>query len=183
MLQNRFLSFSVIVSLGFILLVSLLITTFLDGFSDSLSARYENISIVFFYVLNQLVTLLVIWFIFAVIFKVLPDAHIQWKDVLKGAFVTALLFIVGKFAISFYIGQSGAGDTFGSARSLVVLLLWTYYSAMILYFGAEFTKAYVMEYGAEIKPSTYAVTTKEVEIETGKASVQESNEKVKKVIK
>ncbi|MFC0318208.1 MULTISPECIES: YihY/virulence factor BrkB family protein [Olivibacter] len=183
MLQNRFLSFSVIISLSFILLVSLLITTFLDSFSDRLSVRYENVSIVFFYILNQVITLAVIWFIFAVIFKVLPDARIRWKDVLTGAFVTAILFILGKFAISFYIGRSGAGDAFGSARSLVILLLWTYYSAMILYFGAEFTKAYVIAYGSEIRPNTYAVTTKEVEIETGKASVQESDEKAKQVLK
>lgn len=183
MLQNRFLSFSVIVSLAFILLVSLMVTTFLDGFADRLSARYESVSIVFFYILNQVVTLVVVCFIFAVIFKVLPDAHIRWKDVLTGAFVTALLFILGKFGISFYIGQSGTDETYGAASSLVILLLWTYYSAMILYFGAEFTKAYVLEYGSEIKPTHYAVTTKEIEVETGQASVQENEEKVKKVVK
>ncbi|GAA4785844.1 YihY/virulence factor BrkB family protein [Olivibacter ginsenosidimutans] len=183
MLQNRFLSFSVIISLAFILLVSLFITTLLDGFSDHLRTQYENVSTVAFYILNQLITLGVVMLIFAVIFKVLPDARIGWKDVLTGAFVTAILFLIGKLAISLYISKSGAGDTYGAARSLVVLLLWTYYSAMILYFGAEFTKAYVMEYDSEIRPNSYAVTTKEIEVETGKASVQESENKVENKVK
>ncbi|MFA4870801.1 MAG: YihY/virulence factor BrkB family protein [Pedobacter sp.] len=172
MLQNRFISFSVIVSLGFILLVSLGITTVLDGFSTRLQARYADVSVVLFYILNQLLTLIVITLIFAVIFKVLPDALIKWKDVLSGAVVTAVLFMLGKFAISIYIGQSDVGSTYGAAGSLVILLLWTYYSSIILYLGAEFTKAYAVAYGSEIRPAHYAVTTKEIEVETGNASVQ-----------
>ncbi|WP_316813773.1 YihY/virulence factor BrkB family protein [Pedobacter heparinus] len=174
MLQNRFLSFSVIVSLGFILLVSLAITTILDGFSTRLQARFSDVSVVLFYILNQLLTLVLISLIFAVIFKVLPDAIIKWRDVLSGAVVTAILFMLGKFAISIYIGQSDVGSTYGAAGSLVILLLWTYYSSIILYLGAEFTKAYAVAYGSEILPSHYAVTTKEIEVETGHNSVQEN---------
>lgn len=174
MLQNRFLSFSVIVSLGFILLVSLGITAVLDGFSSRLQARYADVSVVLFYILNQLLTLVVITLIFGVIFKVLPDARIKWKDVLSGALVTAILFMLGKFAISIYIGQSDVGSTYGAAGSLVILLLWTYYSSIILYLGAEFTKAYAVAYGSEIRPAHYAVTTKEIEVETGNASVQDN---------
>ncbi|MFA4867897.1 MAG: YihY/virulence factor BrkB family protein [Pedobacter sp.] len=174
MLQNRFLSFSVIVSLGFILLVSLGITTVLDGFSTRLQARYADVSVVLFYILNQLLTLVVITLIFAVIFRVLPDALIKWRDVLSGAVVTAVLFMLGKFAISIYIGQSDVGSTYGAAGSLVILLLWTYYSSIILYLGAEFTKAYAVAYGSEIRPAHYAVTTKEIEVETGNASVQQN---------
>ncbi|MEQ7801848.1 YihY/virulence factor BrkB family protein [Pedobacter sp. ASV1-7] len=174
MLQNRFLSFSVIVSLGFILLVSLGITTVLDGFSTRLQARYADVSVVLFYILNQLLTLIVITLIFAVIFKVLPDALIKWRDVFSGAVVTAVLFMLGKFAISIYIGQSDVGSTYGAAGSLVILLLWTYYSSIILYLGAEFTKAYAVAYGSEIRPAHYAVTTKEIEVETGNASVQQN---------
>lgn len=174
MLQNRFLSFSVIVSLGFILLVSLAITTVLDGFSTRLQARFSDVSVVLFYILNQLLTLVVISLIFAVIFKVLPDAIIKWRDVLSGAVVTAILFMLGKFAISIYIGQSDVGSTYGAAGSLVILLLWTYYSSIILYLGAEFTKAYAVAYGSEIRPSHYAVTTKEIEVETGHNSVQQN---------
>lgn len=174
MLQNRFLSFSVIISLGFILLVSLAVTTVLDGFSSRLQARFSDVSVVLFYILNQLLTLAVISLIFAVIFKVLPDAIIKWGDVFLGAVVTAVLFMIGKFGISIYIGQSDIGSTYGAAGSLVILLLWTYYSSIILYLGAEFTKAYAVAYGSEILPSHYAVTTKEIEVETGNDSVQQN---------
>ncbi len=174
MLQNRFLSFSVIVSLGFLLLVSLGISALLDGFSDRLQARFKDVSVVFFYILNTLITFGVVSTIFAVIFRVLPDAKIRWRDVMSGAMVTAVLFMLGKFGISFYIGQSDVGGTYGAAGSLVILLLWAYYSSIILYFGAEFTKAYAVKYGAEIHPNAYAVTTKEVEVEQGNASVQET---------
>ncbi|RYG13821.1 MAG: YihY/virulence factor BrkB family protein, partial [Chitinophagaceae bacterium] len=127
MLQNRFLSFSIIVSLGFLLLVSLSVTTVLDGFSSRLQARFQDVSVIVFYVLNQVVTLAVISLIFGVIFKVLPDAIIKWRDVISGSVVTAILFMIGKFAISFYIGSSNVGSTYGAAGSLVILLLWTYY--------------------------------------------------------
>ena len=176
LLQNRFLSFSVIISLGFLLLVSLAVTSVLDGFSSKLQARFSDVSVVLFYILNQIVTLAVISTIFGVIFKVLPDAIIKWRDVILGSMVTAVLFMLGKFGISFYIGSSDVGSTYGAAGSLIVVLLWTYYSSIILYFGAEFTKAYAVKYGSEIHPSHYAVTTKEVEIETEGKSVQE-NEK------
>ncbi|MBC8986343.1 YihY/virulence factor BrkB family protein [Pedobacter sp. N36a] len=176
MLQNRFLSFSVIISLGFILLVSLAITTILDGFNARLQARFSEVSVIVFYILNQLLTLAVISLIFGVIFRVLPDARIKWKDVLFGSVVTAILFMLGKFGISLYIGQSDVGSTYGAAGSLVILLLWTYYSAIILFVGAEFTKAYAVAYGSEIHPSPYAVTTKEIEIETGQNSIQENAE-------
>ena len=115
----------------------------------------------------------VITSIFAVIYKVLPDAKIKWKDVLAGALVTAVLFMLAKFEISFYISKSNVGSTYGAAGSLVVLLLWVYFSAIILYFGAEFTKAYAVEFGSEIHPDEYAVTTKIVEVETGKKSIQD----------
>lgn len=177
MLQNRFLSFSVIVSLGFVLLVSLGVTSLIDGFSAKLEKNFSEVSVVFFYILNQCITLSVISLIFGVIFKVLPDAQIKWKDVILGSIVTAVLFMIGKFAISFYIGSSNVGSTYGAAGSLVVLLLWTYYSSIILFFGAEFTKAYAIKYGSEIRPNHYAVTTREVEIETGSDSIQKNDAK------
>ncbi|MFP5041308.1 YihY/virulence factor BrkB family protein [Parasediminibacterium sp. JCM 36343] len=173
LLQNRFLSFSVIISLGFLLLVSLGLSAIIEGLSSRLQAIYPGVTVIIFYLLNLTITLIVTSVIFAVIFKVLPDAKIQWKDVVAGALATSFLFMLGKFGISFYIGQSNIGSTYGTAGSLVVLLLWIYYSSIILYFGAEFTKAYAMEYGSEILPSEYAVTTKMIEVETGKQSVQE----------
>ncbi len=177
MLTNRFLSFSVIVSLGFLLLVSLAITSLLDAFNEALKSRFEDVSVVLFYILNNAITLAVITLIFAVVFKVLPDAIIRWRDVLLGSLVTALLFMIGKFGISFYIGASDVGSTYGADGSLVILLLWTYYSSIILYFGAEFTRAYALEYGSEIKPNHYAVTTREIEIEAEGESVQETQKK------
>ncbi len=173
MLQNRFLSFSVIVSLGFLLLVSLAITAVLDGFSDRLQSRFDDVSVIVFYVLNTAITLTVISSIFGVIFKVLPDANIKWRDVISGAIVTAVLFMIGKFAISVYISKSDIGGTYGAAGSLIVLLLWTYYSSMILYFGAEFTRSYAIAYGSEIHPNHYAVTIKEVEVEQANRSLQQ----------
>jgi len=182
LIQNRFLSFSVIISLGFILLVSLGVTSLIDGFSGKLQQNYSGVSVVVFYVINQIITFGVITFIFGVIFKVLPDANIKWRDVALGSMVTALLFMLGKFGISFYISKSNVGSTYGAAGSLVVILLWTYYSSLILYFGAEFTKAYAMNYGSPIHPSAYAVTTRQVEVETGGDSVQKNDEKPKVVV-
>jgi len=183
LLKNRFLSFSVIISLGFILLVSLAVSGIIEGISGRLQAAYPDVTLVVFYIFNLVLTLTITTFIFAVIFKVLPDAEIRWRDVITGAVVTAVLFIIGKFAIGLYISQSNVGSTYGTAGSLVVLLIWVYYSSIILYFGAEFTKAYAMEFGAPIHPSKYAVTMQQVEVETGKATVQAKEDNVEKVVK
>lgn len=173
MLQNRFLSFSVIVSLGFLLLVSLMVTGVIEGISAGLRARYPDVTVVVFYIINLILTLVISGIIFAVIFKVLPDAKIRWRDVFAGALVTALLFMLGKFGISLYISQTQVGSTYGAAGSLVVLIVWIYYSSIILYLGAEFTKAYAVAYGNDIHPNDYAVTTKEIEIETGRKTIQD----------
>lgn len=173
LLKNRFLSFSVILALGFLLLVSLGISTLIDAFSNSLKARFPQVTVVIFYIVNLIITLVVTTLIFGAIFKVLPDAKIRWRDVIAGALATAVLFMLAKFGISFYIRQSNVGSTYGGAGSLVILLLWVYFSAMILYFGAEFTKAYAMEYGSNIYPDNYAVTMKTIEVETGKKTVQQ----------
>lgn len=176
MLQNRFLSFSVIVSLGFLLLVSLTLSGIIEGVSSALRARYPDVTVVVFYIINLVLTLVISAVIFAVIFKVLPDAKIRWRDVIAGALVTAVLFMLGKFGISLYISQTRVGSTYGAAGSLVVLIVWIYYSSIILYLGAEFTKAYAVEYGDDIHPNDYAVTTKEVEVESGKKTVQQQEE-------
>lgn len=177
MLQNRLLSFSVIVSLGFLLLVSLTVSGLIEGFSSRLQARYPDVTVVVFYVINWVLTLGFSIIIFGVIFKVLPDARIRWKDVLAGAIVTTLLFLLGKFGISLYISKTNVGSTYGAAGSLVVLIVWIYYSSIILYLGAEFTKWYAVAFGADIHPNDYAVTTKEIEVETGKKTIrQKENE-------
>ena len=172
MLRNRFLSFSVIASLGFLLLVSLGISAIIEALMNRFKAKYPDVALIFVYIINLVLTLGITTLIFAVIFKVLPDAQIKWKDVIAGAITTAILFMLGKFGISFYIGKANVGSTYGAAGSIVILLLWVYYSAIILYFGAEFTKAYAIKYGSAIHPNEYAVTTKQVEVETGKQTIQ-----------
>jgi len=172
-LKNRLLSFSVIIGLGFLLLVSLAISALLEAFGSHLKILFPGISAILLYIITLSISICVSGFIFAVIFKVLPDAIIQWKDVWVGALATTLLFLLGKFAISFYISKSNVGSTYGTAGSLVVLLLWIYYSSVILYFGAEFTMSYAMQYGNPIKPAEYAVTFKEIEVEKGDMTVQE----------
>ncbi len=175
-IKNRLLSFGVIGSLGFLLLVSLAVSGVIEALSARLQAHFKEVTVVFFYVLDLVINFVVISVLFGVIFKVLPDAKIKWKDVMAGAIATAILFMLGKFGISFYIAKTKVSSSYGTAGSLVVLLVWVYYSAVILYFGAEFTKAYAMKYGGHIMPSEYAVIEKTVEVEHENKSIQQAEE-------
>ncbi len=177
MVRQRLLSFGLIGSLGFLLLVSLAITAVVDALGSRLKAMFPDTAIVVLYIVNLLLTLGVITCLFAAIFRVLPDAKIKWKDVWPGALATAILFMLGRLGISLYISKSDIGSTYGTAGSLVILLLWVYYSSIILYFGAEFTKAYAVAYGSEIHPEDYAVATRTVEIEEGQKSLQRVEKK------
>jgi len=154
---NRLISFSLVISCGFILLVSLLINALLELLSEQLQRYFKSITIVTVYVLNTVLIFAIITCLFAIIFKVLPDAKIRWKDSLIGAAFTALLFMGGKFLISLYIGKSNVGLAYGAAGSIIVILVWVYYSSLILYFGAEFTKVYSIRHGTGIKPIETAV--------------------------
>jgi membrane protein len=173
LLKDRLLSFGIIGSLGFLLLVSLGVTAIVDALGNRLKDAFPDIAVVVFYIINLLLTLVITTGLFGVIFKVLPDAKIKWKDVFGGALATSVLFMIGKLLISLYISKSEIGTAYGAAGSLVILIVWIYYSAIILYFGAEFTKAYALKYGAEIHPSKFAITVKIVEVEGGKQSVQQ----------
>jgi len=168
-IRNRFLSFSVIVSLGFLLLVSLVVAAVVEGLSNRLKAIWPDVTVVVFYVVNLVITFVITAALFAIIFKVLPDAKTKWKDVLPGAVASTILFMIGKFAISFYVGKSHIGSTYGTAGSFVVLLVWIYYSAMILYLGAEFAKAWTTHFGGAIQPNDYAVALKQIEVESDHA--------------
>lgn len=154
---NRLLSFSLIVSMGFILMVSLIASALIDLLNDQLIQYFEQATIYLVYVLNIAVILLVISLLFTVIFKLLPDARIRWRDALEGAIFTAVLFLLGKFAIGFYLGRANLGLTYGAAASIVVILSWVYYSALILYFGAEFTKMNALMRGGGIQPLSTSV--------------------------
>lgn len=180
LLKGRLLSFSLVAGLGFLLLVSLIINGLLEGFMDNLQEMFPHITMVGVYIVNVILTLFVVALLFAIIFKVLPDAIIQWKHVVVGSLFTAALFMIGKFCLTVYIDNSNLGSTYGSAGSLVILLLWIYYSSIVLYFGAEFTKVYALKYGGLIKPKEYATTVKVVQIESNKTSVQQNEEKTSK---
>ncbi|RAJ03972.1 membrane protein [Chitinophaga skermanii] len=162
---NRLLSFSLVISLGFILLVSLALNGIIEILNNRLTAMFPGIAVITAYVFNVVLTFGIITLLFGIIFKVLPDARIKWKDVLVGALTTAALFMLGKFAIGYYLGASKVGSTYGAAGSIVIVLLWVYYSAAILYFGAVFTRIYVERNGCHIEPNDYAVWVKQIEAE------------------
>ena len=166
MIINRLLSFSLVVSLGFILLVSLLINGLMDLLITRLTTIFPEVTVVVVYIFNLVLTFSITSLLFGMIFKVLPDARIQWKHVRVGAFTTAGLFMAGKFLIGYYLGHSQLSTTYGTAGSAIVLLLWVYYSAMILYFGAVFTYAYTSHKGAKIYPNSYAVWVQQIEVES-----------------
>lgn len=156
-LINRLISFSLVIGLGFLLLVSLVINALLNLLSDKLVTFFPHYTIYVFDGVNRIITLVAITGLFTVVFKVLPDAVISWKDALIGAAFTAILFLLGKFLIGFYLGRSNLDLTYGTAASIVIILTWVYYSSLILYYGAEFTKVYALNEGAGIKPKQTAV--------------------------
>lgn len=177
MVINRLLSFSMVIGLGFILMVSLIVNAVMDTLSQRLMQRLPEVQVYVAYIINYAVTFFIISFLFASIFKILPDARVQWRDVWKGAFATAILFMLGKFGISFYLGQSNVASAYGAAGSIVLILLWVYYSAIILYFGAAYTHVYVRFKGRRIYPNDYAVFIVQVE-EENKAPITEQPDKV-----
>lgn len=160
MLKSRILSFGVIAAMGFLLLVSLAATALLEGLGEKLADVLPG-GVRLIYALTQIFTLVVAAILFAVIFKILPSADLQWKEVWPGGIATAILFMIGRFLISFYISKSNFGSTYGAASSLVVVLVWIYYSSLIVYFGAEFTRAYVNRFTVGMRPKDYALITTE----------------------
>lgn len=158
--KNRLMSFSMIASVGFLLMVSLMINTVMDIINARLLVYFPDITVYIFYIFNILLLFFTTTILFAVIFKTLPDGEIVWKDALIGSSFTSLFFMIGKFAIGFYLGSSTVATVYGAAGSVVIILVWVYYSAIILYFGAEFTKVYANSHGNKIIPNAYAVSIK-----------------------
>ncbi len=166
---NRLLSFALIVSIGFVLLVSLVIDTIVVILRDFLTELFSDITYYVVTLIEISISTLITTFVFALIFKVLPDAVIRWKDVIVGAFVTTILFGIGKYLIGFYLGNSSFTTIYGTAGSFVILLVWVYYSTLILLFGAEFTFVYSRQFGKKIQPYRNAVRVEIKEIETDKS--------------
>jgi len=159
-IKDRFFSFTMVLGLSFLLLVSLVISTALSALNNYITGNVASASILLG-VVNFAISFGVVALIFALIFKFIPDVEIAWRDVWFGSVVTALLFMVGKTAIGIYLGTSSVASSYGVAGSLVVLLLWIYYSAQILFLGAEFTQVFADKYGRHVQPDSNAIPMSE----------------------
>ena len=164
-LINRLLSFSLVLSLGFILIVSLLLDAIVSIIFTKLEFLLEAYTIKLSSIVQIVLSQAILIFIFTLMYKILPDAKVRWKDTWLGALVTALLFILGKFGIGFYLGNTDLGNTYGAAGSLVILLVWVYYSVIIFLLGAQITFYIAKIYGVDVKPTSSAVRFEIKEIE------------------
>jgi membrane protein len=162
MIKARFLSFTMVLGIGFLLLVSLIISTLLANLSTFVSSILPGAEFLA-QIINFMLSFGVVTLLFAMIYKVLPDVIIGWRDVWVGAVITALLFNLGKFLLGLYLGNTAIASSYGAAGSLVVLLVWVFYSAQILLFGAEFTQVYARRYGSHILPAENAVAVTDAE--------------------
>jgi membrane protein len=157
LITNRLLSFSLVIGMGFLFAVSLLANTLADLLTDRIGRLVGHGEALLLQGAGLIILFLIITLLFGIIYKVLPDAKIHWRDALVGASFTGVLFLFGKFLIGFYLGNSEVGNTYGAAASIIIVLLWVYYSGIILYFGAEFTKVWAINRGHGIKPHKTAV--------------------------
>ena len=179
LIQNRFLSFSLIIGLGFLLLASLLINFLITALSQLIERFMHTITTLLIKGINLGVTFIVISVLFAIIFKFLPDVKIKWKDVRSGAFFTAILFMLGQYAITAYIQYTAKNSAYGAAGSILVILVWIYYTAAILYIGAEYTQVYAEAIGSHIEPADYAVHVQQTEIERVVTTLPAQNPDIK----
>ncbi len=163
--KNRLMSFSMIGSLGFLLLVGLIINSLTDILNNRLAMRFPKDAFYLFHAVNILLMFSITTILFTVIFKTLPDGKIVLRDCIVGASFTTILFMVGKYVIGAYLGSSAIASVYGAAGSVILILVWVYYSAIILYFGAEFTKVYANIHGNKIIPNDYSVIILKREIE------------------
>lgn len=177
LIKDRLLSFAMILSISFLLLVSLIMHAFFAKLGDFLQMLVGGTSIIFIQFFNNVFSLAVVTFLFAAIFKILPDAKIQWRDVWIGAIVTALLFTLGKTLIGLYLGNSNLATIYGAAGTVVVILTWVFYSSLILFFGSIFTLVYSRKFGSNIYPAEFAVRVIRQEVEVGKTAVNQETGK------
>ena len=168
---DRILSFGMILTIAIVLLLSLLANTILIAIGDFLTARFSGWVVYVLHVANFLSAFLLMSFLFACIYKFLPDAKIRWRDVGVGAFVTALLFVLFRGLIGFYLGKNDVGSVYGAAGSIIVILTWVFFTSQIIFFGAVFTFVYSRKYGFNIYPADYAVRVIRQELEAGNSAV------------
>jgi membrane protein len=161
-----------VISFGFVLLVSLLIDAILSIFKNIISEVLDGSMVYLIASVNMVLSLSIITLIFGLLFKVLPDAKIRWRDLWVGAFITALLFTIGKYLIGLYLGNSDLNSAYGAEGSFVVILFWVYYSTIIFLFGAQLTFEYAFQFGQPIEPDENAVRYKIVEVANSKGEVE-----------
>ncbi|WP_370100508.1 YihY/virulence factor BrkB family protein [Xanthomarina gelatinilytica] len=154
MLLSRARSFAFILAMGFLLLISFLITAAISVLTDYIQSLFPDLIVYIAFVMDFIVSVGIITVLFAMIFKFLPDAKIRWKTVWIGAVITSVLFVLGKFLLGLYFGEANPGSTYGAAGTIVLILLWVSYSCLILFFGAQFTWVYAERYGLGIQPSS-----------------------------
>lgn len=154
-LRQRFISFAMVLGIGFLLLVSLVVSAIVTGFTQFIGSFFSGAEMLA-HLLDIIVSFALITVLFAMIFKFLPDVQIRWRDVLIGAMLTSLLFTIGKFLIGLYLGRSAVSSTYGAAGSVIAVLLWVYYSSLIFFLGAEFTQVYATQYGSGVTPAKNA---------------------------
>jgi membrane protein len=159
MILDRIFSFGLILAVGFLLQVSLVLSTLLSLLSEWVAFYFSETFNILFQILDFSLSLSVVTFLFAAIFKFLPDAKVPWRDVWIGAFVTALLFVVAKLALGFYFGHSNPASAYGAAGTVILIMLWVSYAGSIVLFGAEFTRIHADRRGARVKPLEFAVST------------------------
>jgi membrane protein len=176
---RRLISFAMVLTVGFLLLVSLVLTTTISALVK-IASSYTPVAPLVLQGVDLVVALGVITVLFALVFKFLPDVHLRWRDVWQGAFVTALLFSVGRLGISFYLSHSTVASTYGAAGSLVALLIWVYYSCAILFFGAEVTRAAREQSGLHVQPKSKAARVRREIIEEEKKTGPVTGHVVKK---
>jgi membrane protein len=164
-LKDRLFSFGLIISIGFLLLISLLISAALSAFSSWMKATLPDFMMIIFWLLSFIINFGVITVLFALMFKILPDVKIRWKDVWLGAMITSVLFIIGKFGLGLYFGKTDQVSAYGAAGSIVLIMLWVNYSSMIVFLGAEYTRQVTIHFGREIKPRREAIIIKATETE------------------
>lgn len=162
---NRLISFSMILGLSFLLMASLLISSVIGILSRNIERILGDWNIELWGLINSGITFIIIAVLFGFIFAFLPDAKVRFRDILGGSIFTTILFMIGKYGISLYLSVNATATAYGAAGSMIILLAWVYYSAAILYYGAEFTKEYAIKYGKGISPSSFAVLVKQTELE------------------
>ncbi len=164
-LLNRLLSLAMVIGIGFVLMVSLVIEALLVIFKDFIQGFQETLSVIIMKVSSEAISFGIVMVIFSMMYKILPDAKLKWKDVWVGGMITAILFVGGKLLIGIYLGASSLTDLYGASGSLVVLLVWTYYASFIFLFGAKITYVYTRRTGGKVEPYDTAVEVKKVTIE------------------